>query len=94
MHRIRRFLLSFVCGGWALACGLPGATAFESQISAPLTPDFMRFFDTLALTADYGPFNNRPPWVRKWAGPVQIVLDASAESLRGEVERIATRFTE
>jgi len=67
--------------------------AFESRISSPLTPDFIRFFDTLALTADYGPFNNRPAWVRKWSGSVQIILEAGAEPLRGEVEGIAGRFT-
>jgi Protein of unknown function (DUF2927) len=84
----------FVCGAWALAGGVPGAGAFESRISAAMTPDFIRFFDTLALTADYGPFNNRPPWVRKWAGPVHIVLDPSAEPLRRQVEHIAARFSQ
>ena len=94
MDRIRRVLLSFVCGVWALTGGIPVASAFEHRISAPLTPDFIRFFDTLALTADYGPFNNRPPWVRKWAGPVQIILDEPAESLRGEIEQIAANFSD
>lgn len=94
MHRIRRVLLFLVCGAWAAAGGVPGAGAFESRIPAAVTPDFIRFFDTLALTADYGPFNNRPPWVRKWAGPVRIVLDPSAEPLRREVELVAARFTE
>jgi len=66
--------------------------AFEPQYTSRLSPDFMRFFDTLALTEDYGPFNNRPPWVRKWEGPVRIVLDPSAEGLRREVETLAARI--
>jgi len=94
MYRIRRVILFLVCGAWAVTGSVPGAAAFESGISATMTPDFMRFFDTLALTADYGPFNNRPPWVRKWAGPVRIVLDPSAEPLRTEVEHVANRFSE
>jgi hypothetical protein len=94
MQRIGRLLLSFACGAWALAATVSGAAAFEPRMSTPPSPDFMRFFDTLALTADYGPFNNRPPWVRKWNGPVRIVLDESAEPLRLEIEKIANRFTE
>lgn len=93
MHRIRGLLLFLAFGALALTVGAPGAGAFESRVSATMTPDFIRFFDTLALTADYGPFNNRPPWVRKWNGPVRIALDASAEPLRREVVRIAARFT-
>ena len=93
MARLRRILLSLVCGAWALAGAVPGAGALEPEFSSRLTPDFMRFFDTLALTADYGPFNNRPPWVRKWEGPVQIVIDESAESLRVEVENLGRRLT-
>jgi len=93
MVLLRRILLSFICGAWALAGPVPGAGALEPELSSKLTPDFMRFFDTLALTADYGPFNNRPPWVRKWEGPVQIVLGDSAEPIRAEVERLAARIT-
>lgn len=94
MHRIRRFLLSLLCGIWAFSGPLPGVNAVEPKgASHPLTPDFIRFFDTLALTADYGPFNNRPPWVRKWAAPVRIVLEKDAETLRAEVVHIARQFT-
>lgn len=46
---------------------------------------FMAFFDALALTEDYGPFNSRPPWIRKWTGPVAIVLEGRAESLRPKI---------
>ena len=92
MHRIRRILLSIACGALALTGIATDLGAFEPQYTSRLSPDFMRFFDTLALTEDYGPFNNRPPWVRKWEGPVRIVLDPSAERLRGEVEALAVRI--
>lgn len=94
MHRIRRILLSIACGALALTGMASGLSAFESQYDSRLSPDFMRFFDTLALTEDYGPFNNRPPWVRKWEGPVRIVLDPSAERLRGQVETLAGRIAD
>jgi hypothetical protein len=71
-----------------------GLGAFEPQFSSRISPDFMRFFDTLALTEDYGPFNNRPPWVRKWEGPVRIVIEPSAEKQRGEIETLAVRITD
>ena len=95
MHRIRRLLLSLLCGILAFSGPLSGVNAVEPKATSyPLTPDFIRFFDTLALTADYGPFNNRPPWVRKWAAPVRIILDGDAEPLRGDVSRIAERLTD
>lgn len=80
------------CGAIVLIGTSVGLGAFEPRKSAWLSPDFIQFFDTLALTEDYGPFNNRPPWVRKWEGPVQIVLDPSAETLRGKVETLAARI--
>jgi hypothetical protein len=93
MYRIRRILLSLVCGGWAFIGAAAGLEALEPQMPGTPSPDFIRFFDTLALTADYGPFNNRPPWVRKWEGPVEIVLEAPAERLRAKIEKLAARIT-
>lgn len=84
--------MSLACGACVLTGTAAGLGAFEPQVSSRLSPDFIRFFDTLALTEDYGPFNNRPPWVRKWEGPVQIVLDPSAETLRAEVEILSSRI--
>lgn len=92
MHRIRRILLSLACGALALTGASAGLGAFEPQLASRVSPDFMRFFDTLALTEDYGPFNNRPPWVRKWEGPVRIVLDRTAEPLRRKIETLAVRI--
>jgi hypothetical protein len=92
-RRLRRFLLPFICGVFAATAAAPGARAFDEPARAPLTPEFIRFFDTLALTEDYGPFNNRPPWVRKWAGPVRVLLDARAETLRGEIAELLTRIS-
>ena len=94
MDRLRRLLLGLICGVAALAATAPGSRAFEQQLPERLTPEFIHFFDTLALTADYGPFNNRPPWARKWAGPVRVVLDGQAEKLRGEIGEILTRISE
>jgi hypothetical protein len=54
---------------------------------------FVSFFDALALTADYGPYNNRPAWIRKWTGPVTIVLQGEAEALRDKVRGLAGRIT-
>lgn len=74
-------LVLFLC-----AVPLHQGTA-TSPIPAPAVPEdlvepFLSFFDALALTEDYGPFNSRPPWIRKWNGPVAIVLEGKAESLR------------
>ena len=93
MHRIRRVLCALICGAWTFTGPIGDANAFEPGLPGSLTPDFIQFFDTLALTADYGPFNNRPPWVRKWSGPVRIVLDPSAEVLRGEIETLSARLS-
>ena len=93
MARFHRFLVALMCGVAALAGAAPGSRAFEQQLPARLTPEFIHFFDTLALTADYGPFNNRPPWARKWAGPVEVILDGPAERLRGEVGDVLTRLS-
>ena len=97
MQRFRRFLLSLVCGASALVATVPVGGASEqppaASVPAPPTPDFIRFFDTLALTEDYGPFNNRPPWVRKWSGPVNVILDERAETLRGEIDALLARIT-
>ena len=94
---LRRFLLSLICGVIAVAATkaatMPAGRAFDEDAPVPLTPDFIRFFDKLALTEDYGPFNNRPPWVRKWAGPVKVVLDERAEILRAEIEDLLARIT-
>ena len=94
---LRRFLLSLICGVIAvaatMAATMPAGRAFDEDAPVPLTPDFIRFFDKLALTEDYGPFNNRPPWVRKWAGPVKVVLDERAEILRAEIEDLLARIT-
>lgn len=92
MHRICRYFVSLACGAGALIGAAAGPSAFEPPIAGRLDPDFIRFFDTLALTEDYGPFNNRPPWVRKWEGPVQIVLDPSAEKLRSKIEILSSRL--
>lgn len=95
MHRIRRFLLTLLCGIWAFGVQLNNVHAVEPKATSyPVTADFILFFDTLALTADYGPFNNRPPWVRKWAAPVRIILEGDAESLRGDISVIAEQFTD
>lgn len=93
MHRLRRLFVALFCAIAALAVTAPASHAFEQQLPARLTPEFIHFFDTLALTADYGPFNNRPPWARKWAGPVWVYLDGSAERLRGEVHGVLDRFS-
>lgn len=76
-----------------MAATMPAGRAFEPDAPPPLTPEFIRFFDTLALTEDYGPFNHRPPWVRKWAGPVKVVLAERAETLRAEIETLLARIT-
>lgn len=94
MYRIRRILLSLACGALVMTGAAAGLGAFEPQFSSRAGPEFIRFFDTLALTEAYGPFNNRPPWVRKWDGPVRIVVDPSAEQLRGEIETLAVRITD
>lgn len=54
---------------------------------------FMAFFDALALTEDYGPYNSRPPWIRKWTGPVAIVLEGRAEALRPQVLSLIGRIS-
>lgn len=54
---------------------------------------FMTFFDTLALTEDYGPFNSRPPWIRKWTGPVSVVLEGRAKSLRPTIRSLLHRIS-
>jgi len=92
MHRLRRFLLSLACGMFALAAPAGGPGASEPPQPVRQAPDFIQFFDALALTADYGPFNNRPPWVRKWAAAVRIVLDEPAESLRGVIAELLGRL--
>jgi hypothetical protein len=92
-QRLRRFLLSLICGVLAVTTAAPAIRAYDQPPAEPLTPEFIRFFDTLALTEDYGPFNNRPPWVRKWAGPVRVLLDERAETLRGEIEALLTRIS-
>jgi hypothetical protein len=93
VDRIRRSFLALIFAAAALAAAAPASHAFEQPLSGRLTPEFMHFFDTLALTADYGPFNNRPPWARKWAAPVRVFLDGPAEKLRGQVEDVLQRFS-
>ena len=83
-------MLFTVLGGFAW----PFAAAAEPRLTTPHGSDFLQFFDTLALTADYGPFNNRPAWVRKWAGPVKIVPVGAAERLRPELEVLAKRVSQ
>lgn len=91
--RLRRVLLSLICGVFAIAAAAPAVRALDEPPAEPLSPEFIRFFDTLALTEDYGPFNNRPPWVRKWAGPVRVMLDKRAETLRGEIAELLVRIS-
>jgi hypothetical protein len=91
--RLRRVLLFLICGVFAMTATIPAVRAFDDSVPEPLTPEFIRFFDTLALTEDYGPFNNRPPWVRKWDGPVRVLLDERAETLRAEIETLLTRIS-
>ncbi len=54
---------------------------------------FMTFFDALALTEDYGPFNSRPPWIRKWTGPVSVVLEGRARTLRPTIVPMLRRIS-
>ncbi|MCG8548120.1 MAG: DUF2927 domain-containing protein [Alphaproteobacteria bacterium] len=65
----------------------------ETRLAVHDAATFLRFFDTLALSSDFGPFNNRPAWVRKWNGPISVVLTSGAESLRGEVEALIHRVS-
>lgn len=90
---LRRFITTLICGLLAVTAAPLAARAFEQPVQEPMPAEFIRFFDTLALTEDYGPFNNRPPWVRKWAGPVQVVLDGRAEALRGEIAALLARIS-
>jgi hypothetical protein len=53
----------------------------------------MAFFDALALTEDYGPYNSRPPWIRKWSGPVAVVLEGRAQTLRPRLVRMLGRIS-
>lgn len=71
-----------------LLCLVPLGQASAMSPRAAVTPQddfvepFLAYFDALALTADYGPFNSRPPWIRKWTGPVSVVLEGNADVLR------------
>lgn len=59
-----------------------------------LAPDFIHFFDTLALTADYGPFNRRPARLRKWTGAVTIIPGEGTEGLLHKLDRLALQLSE
>lgn len=95
MQAARGFFVHFIVSVMVLA-GLtrPFAAAAEPRLATRHGVDFLQFFDTLALTADYGPFNSRPAWVRKWAGPVKIVPVGAAERLRPELDVLAKRVSQ
>lgn len=90
----RKFRLLFLA---ALAAFLT-ATGDSAQGSRLILPAgqvdrFIDYFDTLALTADYGPFNHRPAWIRKWTGPVNVVIGTGAMPFRQRIEQIFDRVS-
>jgi|GEM_PF-2469850 len=93
MRRNRRFSLLLLTGLLAASGPAAAENTVEPTVPSRLAPSFIEFFDTLALTADFGPFNRRPAWVRKWNGPVTVTLSAPAEKLRGEIERLTRRVS-
>ncbi len=93
MRRNRRFSLLLVTGLIAVSGSAAAENSVEPTVPSRLAPSFIEFFDTLALTADFGPFNRRPAWVRKWNGPVTVTLSAPAEKLRVDIERLTRRVS-
>ena len=93
MQRIRRFSLIVVLCVLAAPVAVFSDARAETRLAAQDQAAFLRFFDTLALSSDYGPFNNRPAWIRKWNGPISIILDSKAESLRGRLETLSGRIS-
>lgn len=93
LRLLRKYcLILFVC-----LAPLPQSAAVSPVPTASLPDDaiepFLAFFDALALTEDYGPFNSRPPWIRKWSGPVAVVLAGKAESLRPQLLPLLGRIS-
>lgn len=93
MRGIRRFFLLLVTSLLVVFGPAAAENTAEPTIPSRLAPSFIEFFDTLALTADFGPFNRRPAWVRKWNGPVTITLSEPAEKLRDDIERLTRRVS-
>ncbi len=93
MRGIRRFFLLSMTAFMLVSGSVAAEEMAEPTVPSRLAPSFIEFFDTLALTADFGPFNRRPAWVRKWNGPVTVTLSGSAEKLRGEIERLTRRVS-
>ena len=93
MREIHRFFVLFITSLLVLSGPAAAENTVEPTVPSRLAPSFIEFFDTLALTADFGPFNRRPAWVRKWNGPVTVTLSGPAEKLRGEIERLTRRVS-
>jgi len=92
---MRRSLFSLLFVVVVAYLSVSGDVAQSARLTPPAkqTDYFLGYFDTLALTADYGPFNRRPAWIRKWTGPVKVVLEPGAQHLRAEVEKTFARIS-
>jgi hypothetical protein len=93
MLRVRRYCLILALCLAPFSQGAAVSPVPASTVPRDTIEPFLAFFDTLALTEDYGPFNSRPPWIRKWNGPVTVVLEGNAESLRPKVRSILRRVS-
>lgn len=93
MLRVRSYCLILALCLAPLSQGAAVSPVPASTVPRDTVEPFLAFFDTLALTEDYGPFNSRPPWIRKWNGPVTVVLEGNAESLRPTVLPILRRIS-
>jgi hypothetical protein len=92
---MRRSLFSLLFVAIIAYMSVSGDVAQSARLTPPVKPAdyFLGYFDTLALTADYGPFNRRPAWIRKWTGPVTVILEPGARQLRAPVEKTFARIS-
>lgn len=92
---MRRSLFSLLFAAVVAYSSVSGDVAQSARLTPPTKQAdfFLGYFDTLALTADYGPFNRRPAWIRKWTGPVKVILDPGAQHLRARVEKTFARVS-
>ncbi len=92
---MRRSLYSLLFAALIAYVSVSGDAAQSARLTPPAKQGdfFLGYFDTLALTADYGPFNRRPAWIRKWTGPVKVILDPGARHMRPQVEKTFARVS-